>query len=105
MRRDPPPPPKPAPGECPKLTIECPTDLLETGKTYVVKVLAEGGNLKPDVAYNWSVTGGEIVGGQGTPGLVVRIKEPNKMLDAWISLGNINPHCDAVANCSAGPTR
>ena len=106
MRRDPAPPPKPSPSECPKLIIECPTDLLETGKTYVVKALVEGGDLKPDVTYNWSMSsGGEIVGGQGTPGLVVRIKEPDKIFEAWLSLGNINPHCDAVASCKAGPTR
>lgn len=108
MRRDPPPPPKPAPGECPKLTIGCPTDLIETGKTYEVKALVDGEygiNPKYDGNYNWSVTGGEIVGGQGTRGLAVRIKEPNKILEVWISLGGINPHCNAVTSCSCGPSR
>jgi len=105
MRRDPPPPPKPAPGDCPKLIIGCPTDLLETGKTYTVKLVVEGGNPKDNVSYNWSVTGGEIVGGQGTLGLVVRINRPNEILKAWVSLGGVNPHCDAVANCSSGPSK
>jgi hypothetical protein len=105
MRRDPPPLPKPSPGDCPKLIIGCPTDLLETGKTYTVKLVVEGGNLKPDVSYNWSVTGGEIVGGQGTLGLVVRINKPNEILKAWVSLGGVNPYCDAVTNCSCGPSR
>ena len=108
MRRDPPPPPQPAPGECPKLTVSCPTDLLETGKTYEVKVLVDGeGGINPkyDGNYNWSVTGGEIIGGQGTRGLVVRIKEPNKMLEVWVSLGGLNPHCDAVTSCSCGPSK
>jgi len=108
MRRDPPPPPpapKPAPSECPKLIIDCPTDVLETGKTYMVKLLVEGGNLKDDVNYNWSVTGAEIVGGQGTRALVVRIKQPNEIVKAWVSLGGVNPYCDAVANCSCGPTK
>jgi len=71
----------------------------------VVKLLVEGGNLKDDVNYNWSVTGGEIVGGQGTRSLAVRINQPNKMLEVWVSLGGINPYCDAVTSCSCGPTR
>jgi len=105
MRRDPPPPPKPSPSECPKLIVGCPNDVLETGKTYEVKLLVEGSNLKDDVTYNWSVTGAEIAGGQGTRGLVVRIKEPNEIVKVWVSLGGVNPYCDAVANCSCGPTK
>lgn len=104
MRRDTP-PQKPSPSDCPKLIIGCPTDLLETGKTYTVKLLVEGGNPKDDVNYNWSVTGAEIVGGQGTRSLEVRIKHPNKILKAWVELGGINPYCDRMASCSCGPTR
>jgi len=104
MRRDPPPPPKPSPSECPKVILSCPTELLETGKTYMVKLVVEG-NVKDDVSYNWSVTGAEIAGGQGTRALVVRIKQPNEIVKAWVSLGGVSPDCDAVANCSCGPTK
>ncbi|HEX6648176.1 MAG TPA: hypothetical protein VF075_01510 [Pyrinomonadaceae bacterium] len=108
MRRDPPPqpsPPKPSPSECPKLIMGCPTDVLETGKTYEVKLIVKGVNPKDDVSYNWSVTGAEIAGGQGTRALVVRIKQPNEIVKVWVSLGGVNPYCDAVANCSCGPTK
>ena len=108
MRRDPPPrpsPPKPSPSECPKLILACPTGVLETGKTYEVKLVVEGVNPKDYVNNNWSVTGAEIAGGQGTRALVVRIKEPNEMVKVWVSLGGVNPYCDAVANCSCGPTK
>jgi hypothetical protein len=105
VRRDPPPPPKPLPGECPKLILGCPNDVLETGKTYLLKLVVEGGILKDDVTYNWSVTGAEIVGGQGTRGLAVRIKNPNEIVTTWVSLGGVNPYCEAVTNCSCGPTR
>ena len=104
MRRDTP-PQKPSPSDCPKLIIGCPTDLLETGKTYVVRLLVEGGNPKDNVNYNWSVTGAEIVGGQGTRSLVFRINQPNKIVKAWVSLGGVNPYCDAVTSCSCGPSR
>lgn len=105
MRRDPPPPPKPLPGECPKLILGCPTDVLETGKTYEAKLIVEGGNVKDDGNFNWSVTGAQIVGGQGTRSVSMRINQPNKIVEVWVSLGGINPHCNAVTNCSAGPTR
>jgi hypothetical protein len=104
MRRDPQ-SPKPTPSECPKLIISCPTDLLETGKTYLVKVRVEGGDIKDNGNFNWSVTGAEIVGGQGTRALAVRINEPDKKVEAWVSLGGRDPHCDPVANCSCGPSK
>jgi hypothetical protein len=104
VRRDPPPPPKPSPGECPKLILGCPNDVLETGKTYLMKVVVEGEILKDDVSYNWSVTGAEIVGGQGTRSLV-RVTHPNKIVETWISLGGVNAYCDAVTSCKCGPTR
>ena len=105
VRRDPPPPPKPAPGECPKLILGCPNDVLETGKTYLMKVVVEGGILKDEVSYNWSVTGAEIVGGQGTRALAIRIKNPNEIVKTWVSLGGVNPYCEAVTNSSCGPTK
>jgi hypothetical protein len=103
MQRDTP-PPKPSPLNCPQLILACPTDLLETGKTYTVKLHVEGGNPKDDGFYNWSVTGAEIVGGQGTRGLVIRINQPNETVKVWVSLGT-NPYCDSVTSCSCGPTR
>ena len=105
LRRDTLPPPKPSTSDCPKLILGCPTDLLETGKTYVVKLLVEGVNPKDDVSYNWSVTGAQIVQGQGTRSLSVRINEPNKIVEAWVSLGGVNPDCNAVTSCSCGPSK
>jgi hypothetical protein len=104
IRRDPP-PQKPSTAECPKLILGCPNDLLETGKKYVFKLQVEGGNVKDDGNFNWSVTGGEIVGGQGTRTLVVRITHPNKIVEAWVSLGGVNSYCDAVTSCTCGPTK
>src|SRR5215213_834447 len=71
-------PEKPEPGDCPKLTLACPTDLLETGKTYEVKALVEGGKPKYEVFYGWSVQGAEIVEGQGIRTLKIRITHPNQ---------------------------
>ena len=64
-----------------------------------------GGILKDDVSYNWSVTGATIVRGQGTRALAIRITNPNKIVETWVSLGGVNPYCEAVTSCKCGPTR
>lgn len=99
------PPEKPSPGDCPKVSLACPTDLLETGKTYTVTAHVEGGNPKYEVFYSWSVQGAEIVEGQGIRSLQVRIKEPNQIVKAWVEIGGFNPYCDRIATCECGPTR
>lgn len=100
-----PPSPKPSSSECPKLILGCPTDLLETGKTYVVSLLIEGGSPKGELIYAWSVSGAEIVEGQGTRSLKIRINQPNQIVKAFVELGGINPYCERLATCSCGPTR
>jgi len=104
MRRYPE-PKKPSPGDCPKLTIDCPSDLLETGKVYEVKVVVEGGKPEYNITPVWSVQGGEIVEGQGTPTLKFRVTHPNQIVKAFVEVGGFNPYCDRLATCSCGPTR
>jgi len=98
-------PEKPGPGDCPKLIIGCPTDLLETGKTYTVKVVVEGGKPKYDLHYNWSVQGGEIVEGQGIATLKFRVTHPNEIVKAFVEVAGFNPYCERLATCSCGPTK
>ena len=99
------PPEKPSPGDCPKVSLACPTDLLETGKTYTVTALVEGGKPKYEVSYNWAVQGGEIADGQGLRSLKFRIKEPNQIVKVFVELVGFNPYCDRLATCEIGPTR
>jgi hypothetical protein len=98
-------PEKPGPGDCPKLIIACPTDVLETGKTYVVKLVVEGGKPKYDPIYAWSVQGGEIVEGQGIPTLKFRVTHPNEIVKAFVEVAGFNPYCERLATCSCGLTR
>jgi hypothetical protein len=100
LKRDP--PPKPTPSICPKITIECPTGILETGKTYAVRVTVEGVKPESDMPYGWSVSNGEIVEGQGTRSLKIRIDDPNKEVTATVEVNGIDPYCDRVASCTLG---
>jgi hypothetical protein len=87
-------------GDCPKLIIECPTDITESGKTYTVNVRVEGDNSNEELSYNWSVSNGEIVEGQGTSSLKIRISEPSKDVTATVEVGGLKVDCDRVASCS-----
>src|SRR5687768_11939421 len=64
--------------DCPKLIIECPTDVPESGKTYTVKVRVEGDNSNQELSYSWTVSSGEIIEGQGTSSVKIRISDPTQ---------------------------
>jgi hypothetical protein len=93
------PPPKPL--NCPKLALKCPTELVEKGT--ISKLVVEGLSSKDDVAYAWSLVGGEIVEGQGTASLKVRINEANRFVTATVDIGGgIDPNCEHTFACTFG---
>ena len=97
------PPPRTTPPVCPVTRIECPEVMPETGKTYRVTLHVEGLKTDADVTYNWSVSNGEILSGQGTRSLEIRVTDPAKAVTATASLGGIDPDCNgAIASCSFG---
>jgi hypothetical protein len=87
-------------GDCPKLIIECPTDVPESGKTYTVKVRAEGHNSNQELSYNWSVSSGEIIEGQGTSSVKIRISDPSQSVTATVEVNGLKLDCERVASCS-----
>ena len=87
-------PPRTTPPVCPVTRIECPEIMPETGKTYTVTLHVEGLKTDADVTYNWSVSNGEILFGQGTRSLEIRVTDPAKTLTATASLGGIDPDCN-----------
>jgi hypothetical protein len=87
-------------GDCPKLIIECPTEIPESGKTYTVKVRVEGDNSNQELSYNWSVSNSEIIEGQGTSSLKIRISDPGKGVTATVEVNGIKLDCDRVVSCS-----
>jgi len=89
-------------GDCPKLIVECPTDIPESGKTYTIKVRVEGDNSNEELSYNWSVSNSEIVEGQGTSSLKIRISDPSKGITATVEVNGLKVDCDRAASCSFG---
>jgi hypothetical protein len=86
--------------DCPKITIDCPTEVPESGKTYAVHVRVEGGDSNRKLTYNWSVSSGEIVEGQGTARVKIRITDSGKDVTATVEVGGLNGDCNRVASCS-----
>jgi hypothetical protein len=85
--------------DCPKLTIECPDEPAEFGKTYNVKVRVTGGNPDQELTYNWSISSGEIVEGQGTPSIKIRLIK-DRSPTATVEVNGLPPDCEKVASCT-----
>lgn len=83
-----------------KLIIEWPTDVPESGKTYTVKVRIEGDNSNQELSYNWSVSSGEIIEGQGTSSVKIRISDPSQGVTATVEVNGLKGDCERVASCS-----
>ncbi|QQS41713.1 MAG: hypothetical protein IPM63_01845 [Acidobacteriota bacterium] len=56
--------------ECPTLTVDGPASAVKPGDTMTFRANVVGGN-QQNITYNWTVSQGTIVSGQGTPQIVV----------------------------------
>jgi hypothetical protein len=88
----------PAP-ECPQLQIVCPT-LIEPGEPVVFDSLVNGTVGPSTLVYKWTVSGGTIVGGQGTNSIRVDVAGfEGQTLTATASLAGYD--ASSTARCSA----
>jgi hypothetical protein len=64
------PPPLPPPTVCPNVTVSCPEAASENGPVTFTATLSGGSsNITP--SYNWTISAGRIISGQGTPSITV----------------------------------
>ena len=77
---------------CPQLKIYGPSKIVKRGSIQSFSASVQGG---PDVTYKWSVENGQIVSGQGTSEIKVRVKRKSKLseLKATVQLGGLDPAC------------
>ncbi len=67
------PPPPPPPPACPNVTVSCPDAASENAPlTFTATVSGGSANITPN--YNWTVSAGRIISGQGTPTITVDTK-------------------------------
>lgn len=86
---------RPCPVTCPSITISCP-DTVKVGETITYR--ANVTNLAPAITptYQWTVSAGRIVSGQGTPSITVDTTGiAGQPINARLSVGGFNMDCSA----------
>lgn len=88
----------PAPPVCPTVNISCPDKVaVDQPVTFTSTITGSLGNVVP--TYNWTVSAGTIIEGQGTPTIKVDTAGlDGQSIKAGLSLGGFNLDCSA--NCS-----
>ncbi|MFL6469149.1 MAG: hypothetical protein ACJ72Z_14420 [Pyrinomonadaceae bacterium] len=79
--------------DCPNLTISSSSNEARNGDLIVFSVNAEGGSFSP--SYYWNVENGEIISGQETPTINVKVKgnSAKKEVTASVKLAGFGPYC------------
>ena len=77
---------------CPTVSVHGPSDL--SAKTVTFEAIVEGGDPQTPLAFNWSITAGKIVSGQGTSKLTIDTADlGGRSLTATVSLEGSHPAC------------
>jgi len=89
---------QPPPPVCPNVTIECP-DRVELNQPLTFRSTVTGGSANVVPVYNWSVSAGRIIDGQGTGTIHVDTTGlAGQTVTATLSVGGYNLDC--TATCS-----
>ncbi|HET6893484.1 MAG TPA: hypothetical protein VFH31_20465, partial [Pyrinomonadaceae bacterium] len=91
-------PPAPPAPVCPTVNVSCPESVaVDQAVTFTSTITGSMGNVIP--TYNWTISAGRIIEGQGTPTIKVDTTGlAGQSIKAGLSLGGYNLDCSA--NCS-----
>jgi hypothetical protein len=85
----------------------CPTLSLTEGKTdnedeYVVTANISGGSQDQPITYQWTVTNGQIVSGQGTPSVIVKAWTNSRDVEPTVKvkIGGLDPYAACIDEAS-----
>jgi len=84
-----------APGECPTISVECPSG--ENEIVFSVKVTRENPDCK--LTYQWTITRGEIKSGQGTAIIIVEAERDGSGIGASVEVLGLPSACANKASC------
>ena len=86
---------------CPTVSISCLNR--NDNQTITFEATVAGGDPEMKPTYNWSVTAGKIISGQGTSKLTVDISDlGSRSITATVSLGGADPACTLThASCTS----
>ena len=85
---------------CPTLSISCPAGG-QYGQPLTVSANVAGGDPEAEVKYNWMVSAGTIIAGQGTPSITVDTTGlGGQSVTATVEVGGFPTWCDHTESCS-----
>ena len=95
----------PAPSSCPSVSIKYPT-LWEPGQPVTISAEVDSSDayLTANLKYNWSVSAGEIVSGQGTPTITVDTTAlGGQNVTATVEIDGLPAGCNRTESCTLPP--
>lgn len=85
---------------CPGIVVHAAAYEIQDGDTLVFAAIIKG--TAPNVTYNWAISAGSIISGQGTSAIKVNTKGQEGMfITATVELGGIPKECQSTASASA----
>ncbi|MDQ4123164.1 MAG: PKD domain-containing protein [Acidobacteriota bacterium] len=97
------PPPTPTPCPLTNVDVTASPNVVNVGETVTFTATADAGG--QSVTYDWSVSGGEIVSGQGTPTITVRATTAGTNITATATVTTPDPNCRASDSATAEVAR
>ena len=88
---------------CPTVSVKCPTGLWDPGQpvTISVEVQSSDAYLTENLKYNWMVSAGVIISGQGTPEITVDTSDlGGQNVTATVEIDGLPAGCDRTESCS-----
>lgn len=87
---------------CPVVSVSGPDRVIKTGESFDLIASISGGSQDRAIMYNWTISAGEIVSGQGSPN--VRIQAPStnsfKNMQVTLTIGGIDPSFNCPINAT-----
>jgi hypothetical protein len=90
---------------CPTVVVASP-DQIQMGERIDFTVAVTTGSPPPKLTFNWTTDAGKIVGGQGTPAIVVDATGvAGSSITATVEVGGIDPVCNQTASSTTQITK
>ncbi len=85
---------------CPKIEVNGPAGITQRGEEMSFTANVVGAD--SDIRYDWTVSTGRIVLGQGTAAVIVIADEPDSVVTATVKISGFSEGCESTASESGG---
>src|SRR5687768_6998511 len=89
------------PSPCPVFSVSCPENCPKPNQTVTFHANIKGAPPDTTATFNWSVFNGEIISGQGTGAVTVRVENHCDSITAKVDVGGFAAVCPGSASCTS----